>query len=89
MGVFVPYQVTIYIIAIVPQEKVVVHPCLSKNNLECELLDLEVNIDNIECLCVKIKYSKSSNWTNVIGLYCPPSGLIVDFNSLEVLIALL
>ena len=53
-----------------------------RDNLLSESLNICLNNNSIECIGIRFKYSAKSEWTNVLGLYRPPSGNLNEFNLL-------
>ena len=47
---------------------------------QTEDLNLNISGDVIECIGLRVKCSRLSEWTNIVGIYRPPSGSIETFN---------
>ena len=51
-----------------------------KDNLKSVNLNINIVNDHIECIGVKIHNKISDKYINIIGLYRPPHGKIIEFN---------
>ena len=47
---------------------------------QTEDLNLNISSDVIECIGLRVKCSGLSEWTNIVGIYRPPSGSVESFN---------
>ena len=52
-----------------------------RHNINCQVLSIGVNDDNIECVGVKIFNKRSGGPLHLFGIYRPPAGKLQEFNN--------